>query len=185
MDINKSITNLSSSIFINKIKKRGYNIDNLLKSNLINFEKYCRSNPSNDIDKLIDNSGINFNKSIISLIKIFKNNSININYIDYVLIINSLESQDLNNLNRHLIIKWNIVKKKNQLSENKLDYIENLVFDQDEKILSISTVDEKFDYFIENITKFVEYEKNIRDPNLNISLHLLFVINNIQEYLCP
>ena len=41
----RSIINLDTNIFINKLKKRGLLIDPILKSNLVNFEKYCRNYP--------------------------------------------------------------------------------------------------------------------------------------------
>lgn len=177
------LTNLQSNIFLLKIKKRGYKIDSNLKKNLINIEKYQRNNFNTNYNEIPYMLGIKLSNDIINLIKIFKkNNSININYIEYVVILVSLDKQEIKNLNRYLIIKWNITKSKYNDT-----YIDNYSLnDIPNNLDHLSSYNEIFSQFIKNIENFLDlFEKNNKDKNIKLNLHFLFILNNIQECLCP
>jgi hypothetical protein len=176
-----SITNVDSTELLSKLCKRGLRIDYKLRTNLINFEKYCRNNSDKDVDIIIKNCGINFNETTFNIIKIFKKNNKNINYIDYVLIFNALDTQIIKNLHRYLIVKWNRVLIKNNNTENGLEYIKNIGFISQTEISNLNNREEVFDKFVFSISNFIDKF----NANIPINLYLLFVINNIQEYLYP
>lgn len=172
------ITNLDSNHFLFKIRKRGYNLNQSLKNDLTSFEKYYRNNSTLEIRDIINELRLDINKQIIKLIEIFKKNNISqLNYIDYIVILDSLDKQQIKNLNRYFVIKCNLFKIKNKdydyfIFENNLD--------------KLSNYNDIFQQFIINIDNFLKlFNNNNKDENIKINLHLLFILNNLQECLCP
>ncbi len=178
-----NFTNIQSTILLQKIKKRGYKLDPNLKKNLNSIEKYHRNHLDNSYEEICNILGIKLSNEILKLIKLFtKSNNININYIDYIIILDSLDKQEIKNLNRYLLIKWNITKIKflNKFNENYSSYeIPN-------NLENLSSYEEIFNQFIKNLENFLDiFEKNNKDKNINLNLHLLFILNNLQECICP
>lgn len=178
---NNSITNIDSGELLIHLCKRGLRINYKLRTNLIDFEKYCRKNSDINTTELIENCGINFNETIFDIIRLFKRNNKNINYIDYILILNELDIQIIKNIHRHLIVKWNKILIKNNNSDASLEYIKNIGFYSQYELNLLNDKNDVLKMFIKSISNFVDKF----DANIPINLYLLFVINNIQEYLYP
>lgn len=171
--------------YIDIIQKRGTNIDHLFKDNLIEFEKFCRKNDSeaNNLTKFLNEFEITFTEIDKIFISLFKYNSNNINYINYLIIIKSLNAQQLKNLYRFFIIKWYIFKKINYLEiSNSIDmsYIQQINFEPLSKIDQLIIYDQVYELFILNIKDFIEKDQKI---NEGFNTHLHFIINNICQYL--
>ena len=176
-----TLTTINSDQFLNKIIKRGINIDSDKKKILISFEKKYRDfSDSSDTLDILNNDKIR--ESEKKLIHLFKKYNPNLNYISYILIINSLGVQDIKNLNRYIIINWNKTKLKfEDTKENK--YIRSINFSEISTLENIYKQNEIINKFIYLIIEFVNKEKI--DPNVNFSLYLLFIINSFQNYFCP
>lgn len=176
-----TLTAFNSEQFLNKIIKRGNLIDQEKKKILINFEKKYRENVNVeelDFEELLDDYTIT--QSEKDLIKLFKKYVPNINYISYILIINSLEVQDIKNLNRFIIINWN--KTKNSFKDSKeYEYVRSINFSEISDLEEINDKKKIIEQFIKLIIHFVQKE-NI---NIDFSMHLVFIINSLQNYFCP
>ncbi len=172
------ITNLDSNQFLFKIKRRGYNLNQNLKNDLTSFEKYYRNNPTINVNQIVSDLRLDINEQNIKLIEIFKKHNISqLNYIDYIIILDSLDKQHIKNLNRYFVIKCNVFKIKNK----DYDY-----FKFDNNLDKLSNYNEIYKQFIINIDNFLElFNINNKDQNIKINLHLLFVLNNLQDCLCP
>ena len=176
-----TLTSFNSEQFLNKIVKRGNLIDQEKKKVLINFEKKYRENINiNDcqFEELLNNPIIS--QSEKNLIKLFKKYVPNINYISYILIINSLEVQDIKNLNRYVIINWNRTKNSFKSSQ-EFEYIRSINFSEISDLENINNKKEIIDKFINLIIQFVEKENTLID----FSTHLVFIMNSLQSYFCP
>lgn len=176
-----TLTSYNSQDFLNKIIKRGNIIDKHKKELLIDFEKKYREHGDKiDLEELLDNK--QFTKSEQELIKLFKKFNPNINYITYILIISSLDVQNIKNLNRFIIINWNRTKISFQNSP-QYNYIRSINFSEISTLENINNKEEIIDTFISLIIKFVKQEKI--DNNVNFSMHMIFIINSFQNYFCP
>lgn len=177
----RTLTTINSEQFLNKIIKRGIIIDSIKKNILISFEKKYREFPDTpDTYNILNND--NIRESEKKLINLFKKYNPNLNYISYVLIINSLGVQDIKNLNRYIIINWNKTKLSfEDTCEN--EYIRSINFSEISLLENIYDRNEIIDKFIYLIIEFVNKEKI--NPDINFSLYLLFIINSFQNYFCP
>lgn len=176
-----TLTSINSEQFLNKIIKRGNLIDIEKKNILISFEKKCReSHYISDIKNILNDTKIK--ESEKKLIDLFKKYLPNLNYISYLLIINSLEVQDIKNLNRYIIINWNKTKLSFENTQEN-EYIRSINFSEISFLENIHERNEIIDKFIYLIIEFVNKEQI--DPDINLSLYLLFIINSFQNYFCP
>lgn len=171
--------------YISIVSRRGINIDQTYMDNLINFEKFCRKKDIKNIDigEFFNEFEITFNSVDKIFIELFKNNSNNINYIDYLVIIKSLNTIQLKNLYRFFIIQWYIFKKKNHLeisNSQDMNYIQEIDFKSYLLLNKLTEYDQVFKQFIFNIKEFIEQDQKI-DKGFNTHFH--FIINNICEYL--
>lgn len=171
--------------YISIISKRGITIDKTYMNNLIEFEKFCRKNEIKNIDtrEFFNEFENKFNLDEKIFIELFKKNSNNTNYIDYLVIIKTLNTVQLKNLYRFFIIQWYIFKKKNYLeisNSQDMNYIQNIDFRSYLSLSKLTHYDLVFKQFIFNIKEFIEQDKKI-DKGFNTHFH--FIINNICEYL--
>ena len=175
-----NLTTFNSKDFLDKIIKRGNIIDKEKKELLINFEKkYQDKKEGNTIEEILDNDKISDSEK--RLIKLFKKYNPKINYISYILIINSLDVQDIKNLNRYIIINWN--KTKNSLKGgSEYDSIRLTNFSEISTLENYHDKKKLLDKFISLIIEFINKEKINND--INFSVHMIFIINSLQNYFC-
>lgn len=105
---------INPSLFILSMKKNGMisNTDSILLNNIDDY-----------IDSL-DNT----TKDIVNIFKQFS--KYNVNYINYINVFKSLDLQQLRNLYRFFIIKWNIIKTKTDKSfeiKHDLEYMYSII----------------------------------------------------------
>ena len=100
--------------------------------------------------------------------------SYNIDYKIYILIFFSLNMKNIKNLYRYIAIKWNRLKNKYKDLENVPDEI-NFSFDDIYNNISKFSLEDIQEKFLDNILKFT----------LNNKIYIIFIINVMQEYLCP
>lgn len=174
-----TLTSFNSEQFLNKIVKRGNLIDQEKKKVLINFEKKYRENINDSVFEELLNDSI-VTQSEKNLIKLFKKYVPNINYISYILIINSLEVQDIKNLNRYVIINWNRTKNSFKSSQ-EYEYIRSINFSEISDLEKLNDKKEIIDKFINLIIQFVKKE----NTHIDFSTHLVFIMNSLQSYFCP
>ena len=119
----------------------------------------------NNIDDYIDSLD-NTTKQIVSIFKPFS--KYNVNYINYVNVFKNLDLQQLRNLYRFFMIKWNLIRNKTDIEpfeiKHDLEYIYSII-DYD-KLLNIC---------IDLYSEFV----HIGD------FHFLLFINTLHDYLAP
>lgn len=175
-----TLTLINSEQFLERIIKRGNLIDIEKKNILVAFEKKSRESSDDNNNILSENYRIR--QSEKDLITLFKKYIPNINYISYILIINSLEVQDIKNLNRYIIINWNKTKLSFENTKDN-EYIRSINFSEISLLENIHDLDEIINKFIYLIIEFVNKERI--DPSINLSLFLLFIINRFQDYFCP
>lgn len=176
-----NLTTINSEQFLNKIIKRGVEIDSDKKNILVLFEKKYRESPDTiDTQDILNNDKIRVSEK--KLIDLFKKYNPNLNYISYILILNSLEVQDIKNLNRFIIINWNKTKLSFEDTKEN-EYIRSIHFSEIALLENIYDLNEIIDKFIYLIIEFVNKEKI--DPKINFSLYLIFIINSFQNYFCP
>jgi len=170
---------ISPDILFQNLKIRGYDFDDKLCNKLyeLNMEYINNNYQSLNIDKLCDKYDIHINlKDTIQLLINLDN--YNINYIYYVLILNSLDIQQIKNLYRYLMIKWDKFKKNNL---NSIDTIINFTFIDKINLIRLETdYQEIYQLFINKIKEFIDM-----NDNKTINIYLFFFINTLQEYLYP
>ena len=171
--------------YITIMQKRGINIDHSYKNNLINFEKYCRKNDNQVINltEFLNEFEITFSSIDKILIELFKQNSNNINYIDFLVIIKSLDTKQLKNLYRFFNIQWYIFKKKNHLEiSNSLDmnYIQQINFKSFMTLNQFIDYEQVYRQFVLYIKQFIEQDTKL---NEGFNIHFHFILNNIRKYL--
>lgn len=166
-----SIINFKSEDFLTRIINMGYIIDEEKQILLNEFEEKYRINSN-----IVDNYQPIFTEIEISFIMLFKNELPNINYINFILILNALSIQDLKNVNRYINIKWNIVKNKLEENSNYL-YLKNINFSD---IYSINNLNDKT-IILEKLMSYI-LNFSIKKDSLEFNLNLVFVINSIYDY---
>lgn len=157
--------------FLVRITNMGYNIHQDKKAKLIEFEKKYRENTLDT--NIFDGYEECFSKQEQKLIILFKQELPYMNYINFILILNSLTNENLKNINRYLNIKWNITKNK---LENDITY----VYLKDIHFLNINIEENILEKFIDNILQFSNLFK--KEDNIHINLNLVFVLNTIYDY---
>ena len=179
---NQKLLKVSSEDFIFYMEKRGNNYDETLKKNLYCLENDHKNNGTKRNELY---TKYNIPENIRELIDIFHIlDKYNINYINYVLIYNDMDIQQLKNFYRYTMIKWNKVKTNlNNIykEDNFLCKINNFIF-QD----VIQEINENNDIqIVKNIilTKIKEFIfiNNNKFPNI----YIIFFVNTLQEYLYP
>ena len=114
----------------------------------------------------IESLDINTSKIAKLFIKL---NKYNINYIYYILIFKSISSQQLKNLYRFILIKWNIVRQK-------MDHLKNIEIKY--KLEDI-IIHNEYEYLLNILTEsFMEFSEKGE-------FFFLFFINSFHEYLYP
>ena len=159
------------NVYSNEIKKQLYDMENeSKKNNLLRSSLYEKYNISSDISKLIE---------IFEILDDY-----NINYINYVIIYNNLNTQQLKNFYRYLMIKW--YKVKNNLNEihnndNFMGKINNFEFKDIISDINNSNNYENINEMILNKIKDFIHIDNNKFPNI----YIIFFVNTLQEYLYP
>ena len=179
---NTKLLKISSEEFINNLEKRGFIFDNEIKKKLYKLEKKHKKDkiPRKDLF-----SEFEINNEIINLINLFNIlDDYNINYINYILIFNSLCEQKLKNFYRYIMIKWNKVKNNLKDIYNEDNYftkINDFSFrDRSVEILNEDNLCNLKNIIIGKLKDFIYINNNIF-PNIFI----IFLINTLQEYLYP
>lgn len=173
---------ISSDKFISNLEKRGTIFNEELKFKLYELELQHKQNNIKR-EELINHYDIP--KNVIELIKIFQIlDSHNINYINYILIYENLQIQQLKNFYRYIMIKWNKVKnniKNTHKYNTQTQQIDNFTFQDIIQNLN----KEKNNDLIENIifNKFKDFFF-ISDNDFP-NMYIIFFVNTLQEYLCP
>ena len=173
---------ISSEQFISNLEKRGNIYDQELKKNIYGMENESKKN---NLERSSLYNEYNIPKDISKLIEIFQIlDNYNINYINYVLIYNNLNSQQLKNFYRYIMIKWNKVKNNlNEIHENKnyMEKINNFEFkDIIADINNMNNYEQINENILNKIKEFI-YIDNNKFPNI----YIIFLVNTLQEYLYP
>ena len=177
----KKLLKISSEDFINSLEKRGNSYDDILKKQLYELEN---EHKENNIKRENIYNKYNISPEIIELIDFFHIlDEYNINYINYVIIYNSLSTQQLKNFFRYTMIKWN--KVKNNLNSihkdsNFLYKINNFQFQDIASKINKNNNDDIKKLILKKFKDFVFINDN-KFPNI----YIIFLINTLQEYLYP
>ena len=168
---------INPNSFLLSLEKRGFTFDIELKKKYANIYKNFKNGlykKSEDInEKLTTNE-----KKLIDLFNIL--NNFNKDYTIYILIIISLHYLVIRNLFRFILINWNKFKngfssRQSSYSQDEIDKIVNKNFNNN--IRDINNIDNNkvLDMFVDNLCIFVNNDK----------VFLLYIVNIMQEYLCP
>ena len=173
---------ISSEQFISNLEKRGNIYSPELKKNIYGMENESKKN---NLERSSLYNQYNIPKDISKLIEIFQIlDDYNINYINYVLIYNNLNSQQLKNFYRYIMIKWNKVKNNlNEIYDNKehMEKINNFEFkDIISDINNMNNYEKVNETILEKIKEFIHIDNN-KFPNI----YIIFLVNTLQEYLYP
>ena len=173
---------ISSEQFIKNLEKRGNIYNQEIKKNMYTMENESKKN---NLERSSLYDKYNIPKDISKLIEIFQIlDDYNINYINYVLIFDNLNIQQLKNFYRYLMVKWNKVKNNlNDLHDNNnyMEKINNFEFKDIISIINNINNYEKVNEIIQNKIKDFIYIDNNKFPNI----YIIFFINTLQEYLYP
>lgn len=178
----KKLIKITSEQFLHNLEKRGNVYSNEIKKNLYDMENESKQN------NLLRSSlyeKYNISSDISNLIELFEIlDDYNINYINYVIIYNSLNTQQLKNFYRYLMIKW--YKVKNNLNElhnndNFMEKINNFEFKDIISNINNSNNYENINEMILNKIKDFIHIDNNKFPNI----YIIFFVNTLQEYLYP
>lgn len=178
---NTDLIKISPDLLYQYLKIRGYKFDYELKKKLYELNKEYHNNDVVyqilDINELCEKYDISLNiKNTIQLL--IHLDDYNINYINYILILNSLDIQQIKNLYRYLMIKWDKFKNNNLNKENDIFYF--TFVDKIELIRLETNYDDIYQIFINKIMNFISFNNN-----KTINIYLFFFINTLQEYLYP
>ena len=173
-----NIIKMDSGELIKNLQKRGFIIGQVNKDILYNIEKKYKEKGG---DRQIIAAQYNIDRNLIKMIKIFSVlDRFNINYIHYIIILISIENSKLNNLYRYIMVKWNslisTINNNKRSGGNLIEKMNNFRF------IPLKNIEEK--KVIEEILKKFE-EFVFLDDKKFPNIYILFLVNNIQEYLCP
>ena len=178
-NIKQNILKMDSELLMTNLKKRGFIFGEINKKILYNIEKIYKKEGGN---RVIISDNFNIDNNLKKMIKIFSVlDRYNINYINYIIIFSSVENKKMNNLYRYIMVKWNSIISQinnnyNNSEHNLMQNINNFNFKplkQIEKSKILEEILRQFEEFV-----FLDGKKF---PNI----YILFLVNNIQEYLCP
>jgi hypothetical protein len=150
--------------------------------NSINYYKTINKNLNEDIEinkyenkiflmdikyKIINKNDIQFlNMNEFNFINNFKYIDPYINYINYLIIINSLTIQEIKNLCRYLNIKWKIMKDKLNLIKD-FDIFNRYNFCNFNEIKYLLCKDELYNKFLSILNIFFSLEKLDKNNNID------------------
>lgn len=173
-----NIINLDPQKLISYLEKTGYEFNSINSKILYQIENIYKKNGKNRLEIAKE---FKLDKNIIEMIEIFSIlDRYNINYINYIIIMNSINTRILFNLYRFIMVKWNkaITKlnKNYEKTQDKMKAINNFRFSPIKNIED----DKLFEEILRRFKNFVFLDGG-KFPNI----YILFLVNNIQEYLCP
>ena len=172
------IIKMDSGVLIKNLQKRGFIIGEVNKDILYNIEKTYKEKGG---DRQSIASQYNIDRTLKKMIKIFSVlDRYNINYIHYIIILISIENSKLNNLYRYIMVKWNsLISKINNSKKCEVSQIEKM---NSFRFIPLKNIEEKkvLEEILKRFEEFV-FLDNHKFPNI----YILFLVNNIQEYLCP
>jgi hypothetical protein len=175
----QNILKMDSGLLIENLKKRGFIFGEINKKILYNIEKIYKKEGGNRLN-IAANFNINNNlKQMITIFSVL--DRYNINYIHYIIILSSIPNKKMYNLYRYIIVKWNSIISKinnnyNNSEQNLMQNLNKFKFKPLKQIKESKMLEEILRRFEEFV--FLDGEKF---PNI----YILFLVNNIQEYLCP
>lgn len=182
IEIDNNLTKLSSDSLIHNLKLRGYTYDVCLQNKLNDIEKEYVEHRQNhyDISYIELYTKYDIPDRLIKTIQLLKLlDDYNINYIHYVLILDSFNIQQLKNVYRYLMIKW----EKSKMNLSHYNHIHMFSFKDIIEEIRVENEDYNKLYvlFINKIEQFIHFN----DTRNSINIYLIFFINTIQEYLYP
>jgi len=172
------IIKMDSGVLIKNLQKRGFIIGEVNKDILYNIEKKYKEEGG---DRQTIAAQYNINSNLTKMIKIFSVlDRYNINYIHYIMILISIENSKLNNLYRYIMVKWNSLISK--IKNNKISEISQIEKMNNFRFIPLKNIEETkvLEEILRRFEEFV-FLDNQKFPNI----YILFLVNNIQEYLCP
>lgn len=176
VSVNKMLKIMPNDL-LTKLNSRGFIINNELKNNIIDIEKNILKDNLEIKDLQKYNFVYDISEEVIKSFELFsKLKDYNINYKIYIFIFLSLDEKKIRNLYRYIQIKWLRIRNKHKNNSKngdlpkEIDYKFPNIFDnkiyQNNKAQII---------LLDTLKLFADINK----------INIFFIVNVIQEYLCP